>query len=347
MDPSSAQPESFIKTIVQTLSDFDMIRRKDAVLLGVSGGSDSMALACAFLSLKSTYGLRIGIAHLNHCLRGPESDRDQQFVREFADRHALVFHTRKEDVKKYAARHKLSLEEAGRDCRLSFLRTIADENSYNRIALGHHKDDNAEQILINLLRGSGPKGLSGILPKTRPLFIRPFIRVSKSDIHQFLASRHQGFMEDSSNQDTAFLRNRIRHQLIPLLEREYNPEIRETLNRLSNVIQQEDEWMQTEARSIFLSLKVSAEPDCITLSLPSFNALHHAVKRRVARLSIEAAKGNLKRISLGHIEDILSLARNAVPEKSLDLPDRIRVFITMGKISFKKEAVPLRALKRS
>ncbi len=340
------KPSSFEKAVHKTMGTFDMVDRNDSILLAVSGGPDSMAMATVLIRMQTGHHLRLGIAHLNHCLRQEASDLDQQFVEEFARKHKLPFFTKNTDVHALAAREKKSLEDAGRTARMDFLETIARKHRFNKIALGHHKNDNAEQVLINLIRGSGSTGLSGIPPCRGSMIIRPLIQVFKSEIRAFLSARGQVFREDDSNLDTAFLRNKVRHRLIPMLEADFNPDVAQTLNRLSDVFRQEDEWIRNQAASTFKNLVVESGPGRLLLALPGFNNLHPAMKRRVARHAVQSVKNDLNRISLKHIDDILDLAQNAIKDKSLDLPDRIRVFITRAGICFKKEPVPLRELKR-
>ncbi|THB77933.1 MAG: tRNA lysidine(34) synthetase TilS [Desulfobacteraceae bacterium] len=339
--------DDFILSVRQTVTDFDMIRPKDRVLVGVSGGSDSMALVQCLLRLTQEMAFGIGIAHLNHGLRPDDAQRDQAFVKSFSEKHRIEYHTQTADTHAYAAREKRSIEEAGRILRHDFLESVSQTHSYSKIALGHHRDDNAEQVLMNLLRGAGITGLSGIPPIREHGIIRPLIRQSKSDIRSFLDRIDQPFMEDASNQDTRFLRNKIRLQLIPLLRDAYNPEICNTLNRLSDVVRQEDEWANTLTEQIFESLdNLKVEPDQIRFGASPFIKLHDAVKRRIIRHAILKIKRNLKRITLAHVEDVIALAAGGVGGKSLDLPDRIRIFIDKGCLCFKKESVPLRQLNR-
>ncbi len=179
---NSSKDTFFFKTITGTINYFSMIKNGDMVLVAVSGGSDSISLVLSLLALKDKYGIKIGIAHLNHMLRGEESLRDEVFVEKFAKELALPFFCRQVDVKGHAKKHGLSIEEAGRELRYDFFQHLADQHGYTKIATGHNKEDNAELVLINLLRGTGPKGLSGIPPIRDDIYIRPMIRISKKEI---------------------------------------------------------------------------------------------------------------------------------------------------------------------
>ena len=316
----------------------------DSVLVGVSGGPDSVALLEILNDMAGALDLNIAMVHVNHCLRGEESDRDEAFVRELADFHGLVLHVRKKDVAARACEEKKSVEEAARDVRYTFYREIISQYGYNRIALGHNSDDNAEQVLMNLLRGSGPLGLTGIPPVRDNRIVRPLIRISRQEILAFLAQRHRSFVLDSSNQDTCYLRNKIRHQLLPCLMREYNPEIKSALNRLSNILTAEDAWMEEEVRAVMARHMAFGGKGEVRFARSLFSTLAHALARRLIRGAIREVKGDLKRITLGHIDDILGLMAGSGGVKSLDLPQGIRVTLTKQWIYFTRSTRPLRQL---
>ncbi|MBU8911067.1 MAG: tRNA lysidine(34) synthetase TilS [Desulfobacterales bacterium] len=336
--------KDFIKTIAKTISDFDMLENKDTILVAVSGGPDSVALVLSLLALKEKYTIKAGIAHLNHMLRGEESLRDKTFVKELAYELDLPFYEGEKNVKTYAEKHRLSIEEAGREARYQFFEFIAENHGYTKIAFGHNKDDNAELVLMNLLRGAGPKGLSGIPPIRNGRYIRPLIRVSKNQILAFLKLKNQTYMFDSSNKDMAYLRNKIRHELLPHLQSEYNPEIADALDRLSNILRQEEEFWESETKIKFNSCLIKAEASCLAFSKTLMSNLHPALLNRVLRKAIKTVKKNLKRISLAHINDIVEFCFNDSSGISLDLPGQIRVYKNHDLIIIKKENKPLREI---
>ena len=328
----------------KTIENYNMLICGDSVLVGVSGGPDSMGLILFLMEVKEKYSLNLGIAHINHNLRGKESDRDEKFVKDFACKTGLPFFPEKKDVTSIAKKSKLSLEEAARNVRYSFYEKICEKYNFSKTALAHNCDDNAELVLMNLLRGSGPKGLSGIPPKRNTLIIRPLIDFSKNEILNYLELKNQDYVIDSSNNDLYFLRNRIRHSLIPLLEKEYNPSITDSLNRLSHIIRDEDQWMEKKISQVFEKALIKHEKNEIQLDYYALSELHRAVLRRIIRMSIKKIKGNLKRITLKHIDASMDLIASAESGKSLDFPDRIRIFKQRKKIIFKKESMPLRQL---
>ncbi|MBW2620551.1 MAG: tRNA lysidine(34) synthetase TilS, partial [Deltaproteobacteria bacterium] len=240
-----------LRTVEQTITTYGMLKPGDSVLIGVSGGPDSVALFHVLLTLASRFSLRIGVAHLDHCLRQNDSDKDAEFVASLAARFDIPCYIHKANVRKYQLENKLSLEEAARRVRHTFLNRVAEKNSFNKIALGHHFDDNAELVLMNLFRGSGPLGISGIPPVRDGKIIRPLIRSNRSEIIAFLDKNGIKYISDSSNRDTRFLRNRIRHDLIPLLKTSYNPKITQNLNRLASIVRSEEEWIEDVIHPLF------------------------------------------------------------------------------------------------
>ncbi|MCD4721863.1 MAG: tRNA lysidine(34) synthetase TilS [Desulfobacula sp.] len=344
MNDKKIMEKHFIENIAKTIFDYNMIDQKDKILAAVSGGPDSVALVLSLLALKERYTIKIGIAHLNHLLRGEESLRDEAFVKKLADTLALPFHEGQKDVKAYAEKHRLSIEEAGREVRYDFFQQIAESHGYNKIALGHTKDDNAELVLMNLLRGAGPKGLSGIPPIRDSRYIRPLIRVSKTKILAFLKLKKQAYVFDSSNKDMKYLRNNIRYKLIPHLQSEYNPEIIEALDRLSNILKQEEDFWDAETKIQFNNCLIKTKDTSIVFSKTLLSNLHPALLNRVLREAIKKIKKDLKRISLTHLIDIVEFCFNKPSGISLDLPGQIRVYKKKDTIIIKKENKPLREI---
>ncbi len=334
----------FSGIIEDTIARHRMIVPKDHLLAAVSGGPDSVALVLSLLELAPNLNFTLGIAHVNHCLRGVDADEDEAFVRRLAKDLNLTFHNTAVDVKKQAGQQKISLEEAGRHVRYAFFKELCDRHGYTKIATGHTKDDNAELVLMNLLRGSGLKGLTGIPPIRDSKVIRPLIRVTKLEIFDFLKTRGQSFRQDDSNFDPAFLRNRVRRDLLPRLQKEYNPSINDALDRLSRILRQEDDYLATKTHDALKTCRCTSKETFITLDIKTLNNFHAAIRARVVRQAILQIKADLKRIHMGHLQDILELCVQKSGFKSLDLPGQIRVYKSGGTLTVKKEELPLRLL---
>ena len=209
---------------------YDLIRPGDEILCAVSGGADSMALLWALYLLKDEWDLKLSAAHFNHHLRFEESDRDEAFVRDFCESYGIPLHVGSGQV----APGKKGLEAAARDARYAFLRTLPGKN-----ATAHTADDNAETVLLHLVRGTGLKGLGGIRPRNGSV-IRPMLNITRADVEEFLAEYAISHIEDSSNHTDEFLRNRLRHQVMPLLTAE-NPRIAENLSTMALRLRQDEE----------------------------------------------------------------------------------------------------------
>jgi tRNA(Ile)-lysidine synthase len=338
MPESTPKPafSDFLRKVERTIITGKMIQPNDAVLVCVSGGPDSVALLHALHWLSSRYSLHLGIAHVNHQLRGRESDADARFVQTLAEKMKLRFHRKPCDVREYARTNRLSLEDAGRQVRYDFFLQLAmGEPPYTKIATAHHMDDNAELVLMNLLRGSGKTGISGIRPIRENRIIRPLLHVSKQEILAFLSQYRLPYRLDRSNQDDTITRNRIRNRLIPALQSDYNPRIIEAVNRLAVIVQQEEEWITSIVDGEMNQLIVSGTDQSVWIDAAGLADKPLPLQRRVIRSIINKVKGNIHKITLRHVDDVLSLIARSVHGSELHLPDGILVRIEGGHVCFR------------
>ncbi|WP_428153114.1 tRNA lysidine(34) synthetase TilS [Desulfococcus sp.] len=340
---------NLIQTVVKTIVRHDMLTPGDVVLVGVSGGPDSVALLHVLVRIAERLSFSIGVAHLNHGLRGGASDGDARFVAEIADALHLPCHSARREVAAYRRTRKLSPEEAARSARYEFFEDTAVSHGYNKIALGHHADDNAELVMMYLLRGSGPAGIAGIPPVRDGRYVRPMSNVSRRQIIAFLSKNGIGYRIDGSNADVRFTRNRIRHRLIPMLQKDYNPRISHTLNRLADILRAEEEWLDPLVREMFERCRLKGSVDSVVLSVPELDRIGLAPRRRIIRMAISRIKGDLRRIELAHIDrvSVEMLAVSSVRTKTIHLPDRIRVTRTDAALCICRESVPLRRMSLS
>ncbi len=313
-----------------TVAKEGMLRPGDGVLVGVSGGRDSMALLALLAALAGPMRLRLGIAHFHHGLRGTAADRDAGLVEHQALTAGLPFFYAREDAAAYKRRHRLSLEEASRELRYAFFETTARRQGFGHVALGHHADDNAELVLMRLLRGSGPLGLAGI-PPVRALgpkglkVIRPLIDIERGAIDRFIRRYAMATAEDESNLVLAFTRNRIRHDLLPRLRADYNAGITAGLNRLARLMRDENAWLASLGEESLRRAVVAAEADHLLLDRPVLERCHPALQRRVLRAALQRVRGNLRRIGFERIESVRKLLEVRNPAGGIDLPDGVRV----------------------
>jgi tRNA(Ile)-lysidine synthase len=281
------------------------------VAVAVSGGPDSVCLLHVLLDLAPSSSVSLSVAHLNHQLRGAESDEDEKFVARLAERLGLPYHCTRVNV---AEGHD-NLEQAGRRARRTFFTSLGAD----RIALGHTRDDQAETVLFRLLRGSGLRGLAGIYPVTAGGYIRPLIDVTRAEVEEFLRARSIPWRCDPSNLDLRFARNRIRHSLLPQLTRDWNPRIGESLAQLATLAQDEECWWRTYIGEVSSGILVRRAGG-IELSAPAVAELPAAVSRRLIRGAIAQVKGDLRRLEFGHVERILQLAAQPEGDGRLRLP---------------------------
>ncbi|MCD6506246.1 tRNA lysidine(34) synthetase TilS [Candidatus Poribacteria bacterium] len=311
--------KDFIRKVRETIREYGMIHGGDKVLIAVSGGPDSMALLRSLDLLKGELNITLHIAHLDHRFRGEESAEDARFVAETARKLGIPITIERIDVPKFIEETGLSEEEGARKVRYEFLKRTADAIGASKIALGHTADDQAETVLMRLIRGSGMRGLSGIPPVRASRFIRPLIRISRRQIDEFLAEIGQSYRIDSSNLEPIYARNRIRLELIPILAR-YNPNISSVLARTGEVLATEDDLLSQIADDELNQRLIERTKTYVRLSIRGFNELHIAIKRRIIRRTIEMTKGDLLNIDLTHINSVLHIISGEKPNSEVDLP---------------------------
>jgi len=303
--------------ITASIRTKQLFRPGDRLIIGLSGGADSTALLDLLATLPA-FPLRLVAAHLNHCLRGPDSDADEQFCRGLATQYGIPFESRRVDVKAAAAADSLNLEDSGRRARIAFFDELLGTWQAAAVVLAQHADDQAETLLMRLLRGSGMTGLAGMPWRNGRGYIRPLLDVTRSEIEAYLAERRLNWREDASNLDRTFLRNRIRHELLPLLER-YNPAVRKALATTAGILTDEDALLDARTRQV--AEQVCCFSECAAAcDIPRLKSHPPALQRRLIRLMLSRLAGNLEHVTHRHLENILKMAAAARPNLRINLP---------------------------
>lgn len=300
-----------------------MLTSGDRVLVGVSGGPDSMALLHLLVQAPFDETIELGVAHLNHCLRGKTAEKEAKFVRRTADALGFPCHVGRARVVNVERKLGLSTEEAAHRVRYAFFRKVMADGGYTKLALGHHMDDNAEQLLLVLLRGTGPRGLSGIAPVKGNRIIRPLIHVRRAQIEAYVEAENISCVRDASNDDFRFMRNRIRHDLLPLLTSTYNPRIGQHLNRLADLVRTEESWIGEWVAKEYPKTVIGRKHGEVALSVNQLQTSHTALMRRLLRMALEEVAGNLRRIDFSHIHSISRLLADG-DGKQCHLPGGLR-----------------------
>lgn len=294
-----------LDTVKNTITKHKLLEKKDKILLAFSGGLDSTGLLAVFLELRKEWLLELFLAHFNHQLR-PMADKDEQFVRRVAQEHALPLFVASEDVRAFAKKNRLNLEEAGRTLRYDFLKQTAQKIGGAKIATGHTLNDQAETFFLRLLRGSGLKGLGSISPVVGGRIIRPLLSVERKDIAAYVRKMGMAFREDESNLDRSFARNKIRLDLIPYIQENFEPEIVQRIGKIVTILQEEnslmEKWTSDDRDGYILSDKEE-----IRLDLRALLKRPQGLARRIARDFIKKLKGDLREISFEDVEALLSL----------------------------------------
>jgi len=317
----------------KTIKKFNMLKKGDAVVVCVSGGVDSVVLLHVLTGLAEEYRLSVIAVHLNHSLRGKESDRDEAFVNMLAKKMGVRFVSKKVHVRSLAKGGE-SLQDAARDARLRFFEETAGRYKAQRIATGHNMDDQAETMIMRLLKGAGLAGLGGIPPK-RGKYIRPLIDIGRGEIEEYAAANGLKFVQDSSNRSTKYLRNRIRLELMPMLE-SYNPRLKCDMARLARILARDEDYLRCRADGSYKRIRVRQGKNIIAMDLKKLKGLHDSVKARVFFMALEELLGSSKGFYSYHVEDFLELLRSNAPNISIDIPHGLTIHREYDRVTVER-----------
>ena len=306
------------RTVRRTIEKYSMFYKGDRVVVAVSGGPDSVALLYILDSLKDVYGIKLHAAHLEHGLRGDESVEDMKFVEALCETLSIPLTMGSEDVGEIADAGGLSVEAAARKARYAFLDDVLMETGFKKMATGHNANDQAETVLMNLMRGSGVAGLAGMKPAMEGKIVRPLIEAKRSEIVAYLESKNIAFRTDSSNADTRFDRNRVRSVLIPLIEKEFNPGIVDSLARTASVFSMVYEFFKDEVDTS-MRTAVKTEEGRVTLNLELFNPYPDIVKLFTFHRVLRSLEDDEQVISYDTLSALLNVAEKSQSGSRIDI----------------------------
>ncbi len=309
-----------VDKVIQAIKKYHMISSGDHVIAGVSGGADSVALLSILYSLRDQWRLNITVAHLNHLLRGAAAKQDALFVADLAERLGLPCIIEEHDVRAYREREGLSLQEAARTVRYQFFLDLRQRIGARKVALGHTASDQAETILMWLIRGTSAAGLAGIPPVRDDIFVRPLISITRAEIESYLNEQRISYIPDSSVSEQHYFRNKIRHQLMPLLQQEYNPNIVQTLNRLGELLQQDNEILDAHVQEGVADSFPAGQGNELILPLKLIQKYPEALQGRIIKAVITRIKNSSQGIYFRHIEAVRQLLSSTGPSKKIQLP---------------------------
>ena len=332
--------ESIVNIVKKYIDKNTLFVRNERILVACSGGADSVAMLEILRTLASLYDWQIHVCHVNHNIRGKESDEDALWVKNFCRLRGLELTIENVDVPKYVEENKCSPEEGARILRYQALKKVLNDKNFSAIAVAHNKNDNAETILMNIIRGSGTNGLLGIQMK-RNVIVRPMLEIPRREIEEFCHTQKIDYRTDSSNKDKKYLRNKVRLELMPVLEK-YNGEIITALAKTAELISEDVDFLNKSAGETFDKIVKDKDENKVVL-LKEFSLLHRAVSTRLAGIIIkDMLKGEKHYIGFKHLNKVVDFALGGRTGAVIEIPGEIKIkkdyeTLVFSKYDFKKE----------
>lgn len=325
--------DNIIKKVKTIIDKHKLITVNDKIVVGVSGGPDSMCLLDILLKLKDVYNIEIIVAHINHMIR-TQAIQDENYVVGFCKANNIACYVKQYDVLEYAKNYKLSTEEAGRIIRYDFFEEIATTYNANKIAIAHNANDRVETLIINLLRGSGLEGLKSIDYSRFPKIIRPILCLSRNEIEDYCKVNSLNPAIDLTNFENDYTRNKVRNILIPLIKEKFNPNIITTLNNTIEILQSDNNYIEQMVEKEYNNVLVSVTECKIVIDISAFKAQHFSIQSRIIRHILEKLLKTKKGIEYSHINQILSLIDSKVSGKRFSVKDKYQITISFDTVEF-------------
>lgn len=323
--------------VLETIKKYNLIQNGDKIVLGVSGGPDSISMLDILNEIRidktNNLDFNIVVAHVNHMIR-EEAGEDLEFVKNFCNKIGVEFYSKSIDIQKIANTNKIGTEEAGRNARYEFFDEILEKTNSNKIAIAHNKNDKVETIIMNMLRGSGIAGLKGIEPIKNDKYIRPLIECERFEIEEYCKQNNIEPRIDRTNFENVYTRNKVRNIVIPYIKQEFNPNIIQTMDRLSDLVKEEDEYLEKVVETKYKEYVQQESKTQIVMDLKGFNKEEKVIKSRLLLYTISRLFGTTKGIEKIHIEDIIKLCEKNIGNKYLTPNKNIKILVKNQKIYF-------------
>ncbi|MBE5821555.1 MAG: tRNA lysidine(34) synthetase TilS [Clostridiales bacterium] len=325
--------------VLNTINKYNMITKEDKnILIAVSGGFDSTCLLYLLNELKTELNINLYVAHINHGLR-ENAILDEEFVKKTCCKLDIPFFVDKPNINEIAKIEKMSIEMAGRKARYEFFDKIAKENNCTKIALAHNANDNVETILLNLFRGSGLNGLKGIKKVRDNKYIRPLIEITRKEIDEWLKENNITARLDESNNESEYTRNKVRNELLPYIQKNFNENVIANINRMSDNITEDDEYINNVVEDLFNQNVINCENDSIVINGKKIINYEINIQKRLILKCIEKLNGTTMQIEQVHINDILKMINKNVGNKFICPNKYLKVYLNRGKVYFTKQNI--------
>lgn len=323
---------------MQTIQEHKMIQQGDGIVVGVSGGPDSICLLHLLWRLKEAFQLSLYVVHLNHQLRGKEADEDADYVKDFSTQLGVQFFLYQKDVNQYSQEKGISLEEAGREIRYHLFYEVMKKTRATKISVAQNMNDQAETVLMRLFRGTGLEGLSAMDYVKDHHIIRPLLDINRKEIEDYCQAYDLKPRIDQTNLEPIYTRNRIRLELIPYIEKYFNPNLKATLCRTANLIREDKDFINSIVESIYDQIVKKTKTE-IHINLKAFKKNHYSIQKRILRQSIRDISGDLTNVQNKHIEQLLNLIDKGHVGSAIDLPRKVTAVLSYENCIIRRKQI--------
>ena len=330
--------------VIKTIKEHDLIEQDDKVIVALSGGPDSVCLLHILNRLKEDLNLEIYAAHLNHQIRGLEAQKDAYYVAQLCESMGITYFIRSIDVPEYCKRKGFSIEEGARKLRYEMFEEIKDKTKSNKVAIGQNLNDQAETVMMRIMRGTGLKGLKGIDYIRNGDIIRPILDISRSEIEEYCDKYDLKPRIDKTNLESIYTRNKIRLELLPYMKDNFNENVIESIVRMSSSLKNDNDYIETNANEIFIDI-TNINDKVVEIDIDKYKKLHIAMKSRIVRKAIESIYGSTKNIEQKHIDDVFELESDDKIDKQINLPNGIFVYRKEKKFILTTEEIIIEDIK--